>query len=353
MYACSERLQALWEDVDKGWRAGVDSGGMQRAALDRALAMLRGRCEKTVGFVAHRLLFWELREEIAISLYAQSVSSPPQQMAAIIAPLLSMKQAELVQMIDPDHAAEIVMAVLVASCAAFERVLLGGGRSFSHAEGVQLEEELETLIDVFLLDLNNSSGCKLDSDAVGAAAHRIRSVVYLFKRTVLELTKLYRGEAIAEPPTPKPAAAPAAPPVEPPPPLTVSSVSAPPLTVSPSDGPAWPSTSPSPVDAPPRANPFAESPPAAAAQLSARADPSVGPSSGATSGDANPFDNPFDDGVAVPPSAEVGGCPPPRLHRAGTICPASCSLTAACFHYPGILLPASSRRLPSAPRRLH
>lgn len=157
--------------------------------------------------MAHRLVFWEMRSELAVNLYAKSVASPPQQMAAIIAPLLSEKQAEvrrghkhtpslappcpffpfplplphvclhshfglhslsaqpfsphlfdpspslahslhfrsnrsaqLVRMIDPTHAEEMVLAVLVASCDAYERVLLDGGRSFTFQDGQLLEE---------------------------------------------------------------------------------------------------------------------------------------------------------------------------------------------------------------------
>ncbi|KAL1511610.1 hypothetical protein AB1Y20_006404 [Prymnesium parvum] len=203
LYACAERLERLWDDIERSLREyDFDVDCLQRPVLKQALQMIKARCDGMVEFMAHRLVFWEMRSELAVNLYAKSVASPPQQMAAIIAPLLSEKQAELVRMIDPTHAEEMVLAVLVASCDAYERVLLDGGRSFTFQDGQLLEEELETLIDVFLLDLNNSSGCKLNPEVVDAVAARIRSVVGLFKLSVPQLVRLYRGEPLTNPATP-------------------------------------------------------------------------------------------------------------------------------------------------------
>ncbi|KAL3930509.1 MAG: hypothetical protein SGPRY_001507, partial [Prymnesium sp.] len=58
--------------------------------------------------------------------------------------------------------------------------------------------DLETLIDFFMLDLNNASGCKLNAQMVDAAAHRIRGIVKLFQRSVPELISLYREHTSSE-----------------------------------------------------------------------------------------------------------------------------------------------------------
>ena len=180
-------------------KARVSSQGLRPGALDEALKSLDRTEGELLQFVATRLIFWDLRTPLLGELYLRSVSDPPEQMAALL-PLLSEKVSAMVGLVMPELAAGVALAVLRAALAAFEHVLLDGGtRTFlgrdnsnSLHDAATIDEDLQSLLDLFTLNINNCCGCQLDEDAVEGAAARLREIVEIFKRPVREVIALYQ-----------------------------------------------------------------------------------------------------------------------------------------------------------------
>ena len=145
LYAAEEKLSSLWQQIANGWRRAVGAGGLQPAALDKALLTLRRQAAVLAEYIATRLVAWDLRSELGGNLYLPSAREPPQQMHNLF-PLISEKSSELVRLVSPTKAANVAEAVLRASLTGLERVLLSGsGRSFTQEDGEALEEDLQAL----------------------------------------------------------------------------------------------------------------------------------------------------------------------------------------------------------------
>ena len=198
VHSCGPMLVALWEEVERGW-ARVSSQGLRPDALDQALKSLDRSAGELLQFAATRLIFWDLRVPLLGELYLRSVSDPPEQMAALL-PLLSEKVSAMVGLVKPELTAGVALAVLRAALAAFEHVLLDGGtRAFlgrdnsnNPHDAMTIDEDLQSLLDLFTLNINNCCGCQLDEDAVEGAAARLREIVEIFKRPVREVVALYQ-----------------------------------------------------------------------------------------------------------------------------------------------------------------